>query len=926
MINRNKYGGRLARTGKGPLWQFIGTETGAFSAPDAEYLSRLYFPLMNSAGLKSWVNPQLKGDVCASFSHYLTPPLVTEEIDKTLSSRNIWVVKKNAKPWSATGMSAWQRAEKYDNKEQSEVIAEPGVFRLKSSNEELKIASNITVFAPQTKDKVELIIVEIENTSNKKMEFGLVYSIPMFARHADNFRDHRQVTTMFQKVRKLSHGVVVKPNIVHDEHGHRANKMNYMVIGADEKGNAPKHIWLSMQDFTGEGGSLDHPESIFLNTKPSMEYAEKADGKEAIGAFKFDKVELTAGEKISYIICNGISLDKNDWLNWLDSYGSQSKIMPVLRTTISYWQNYIQKIKICTADSDFDQWVKWVVYQVKARQEFGNSFLPDFSYGRGGRGWRDLWQDLLSVLLVDPGSAKKEIINNYNGIRVDGSNATIIGSKPGEFIADRNNVARSWSDHGTWPVFVTNFYLNQSGDFKLLLNEMPYWKDQFISRSKSIDESWESSMGYKQLDLNGNEYKGSVLEHLLIQQLSAFYNVGIHNILKLEGADWNDTYDMARENGESVGFYAFYAHNLVLITEWLEQLQKTGLNQIMLLDEISLLLDRIPGGEPIDYKSPVQKQERLAQYFKSIQHHVSGRRLGVFISDLIQDLNQKSEHIFSLINQQEWIQYADNAGFFNGHYDNLGKAIGVYKKDRQQIDLTAQVMTIMNKVAEVDRIPFIKKSIDELLKDKGSAGIRLCRPFPELDLNLGRLTGFVYGHKEHGSKWLQQNVMLAYALYSRQQTNLANEIIFDVFKLSTDSSKSKVFPGIPSYLEPGNRGAYAWLTGSSAWMVLSIASQMFGVRGEKGDLCIEPQLSLNLFNEEGKASIQFDFQGKRIRLQYFMKSILPVYEFKIGVVNINEIPIVSTQQKLHKYVISVDDIQRYCTRDMNEINIYLQKK
>ena len=926
MENINKYGGKIARVGKGPLWQFIGTKTGAFNAPDADYLSRLYFPLMNSAGLKSWVNPQLKGDVCTSFSHYLTPPLVTEEIDKTLSSRNFWVIKKNAKPWSATGMSAWQRAEKWNHIEQSEVIAEPGVFTLKRNNEELKIASSITVFAPQTKDKVELIFIEIENTSNKKMEFELVYSIPLFARHADNFRDHRQVTTMFQKVRKLSHGVVVKPNIVHDEHGHVANKMNYMVIGADEVGNEPKHIWLSMQDFTGEGGSLDLPESVFLNRKPSNEFVENADGKEAIGAFKFNKVDLKAGEKTSYIICNGMSQNQDDWSNWLHSYGSKSKINDALLMNTSYWQNYTQKINICTADSDFDQWVKWVIYQVKARQEFGNSFLPDFSYGRGGRGWRDLWQDLLSVLLVDPGSAKKEIINNFNGIRIDGSNATIIGSQPGEFIADRNNVARSWSDHGTWPVFVTNFYLNQSGDFNLLLNEMPYWKDQFVSRSKGIDEDWESSMGFKQLDINDNDYKGSVLEHLLIQQLSAFFNVGIHNILKLEGADWNDTYDMARENGESIGFYAFYAHNLVLITEWLEQLQKTGLNQVMLLDELSLLLDRIPGGEPIDYKSPVQKQERLAQYFKSVTHRVSGRRLGVFITDLVQDLNQKSAHIFSLINRQEWIQYADNAGYFNGHYDNLGKAIGVYKRDRQQIDLTTQVMTIMNKTVSVDRIPFIKKSIDELLKDKDSAGIRLCRPFPELDLNVGRLTGFVYGHKEHGSKWLQQNVMLAYALFSRQQTNMANEIIFDVYRLSTDSSKSKVFPGIPSYLEPGNRGAYAWLTGSSAWMVLSIASQMFGARGEKGDLCIEPQLSLNLFNEEGKASIEFDFQGKRIRLQYFMKSILPIYEFKIGIVNINGIPVVSSQQKLHKYVISQDDIQRYCTRDLNEINIYLQKK
>ena len=34
-------------------------------------------------------------------------------------------------------------------------------------------------------------------------------------------------------------------------------------------------------------------------------------------------------------------------------------------------------------------------------------------------------------------------------------------------------------------------------------------------------------------------------------------------------------------------------------------------------------------------------------------------------------------------------------------------------------------------------------------------------------MNVGVITGFVYGHKEHGSKWVQQNIMLAYGLYKQ---------------------------------------------------------------------------------------------------------------------------------------------------------------
>ena len=54
-------------------------------------------------------------------------------------------------------------------------------------------------------------------------------------------------------------------------------------------------------------------------------------------------------------------------------------------------------------------------------------------------------------------------------------------------------------------------------------------------------------------------YEGTVLEHLLIQHLTSFYDVGEHNHIRLRGADWNDGLDMAEERGESVAFTALTA-------------------------------------------------------------------------------------------------------------------------------------------------------------------------------------------------------------------------------------------------------------------------------------------------------------------------------------------------------------------------------
>ena len=60
---------------------------------------------------------------------------------------------------------------------------------------------------------------------------------------------------------------------------------------------------------------------------------------------------------------------------------------------------------------------------------------------------------------------------------------------------------------------------------------------------------WDSSQGIIQRTQTGETYQGTVLEHLLVQHLTVFFNVGEHNQIKLEGADWNDGMDMAAQRG-----------------------------------------------------------------------------------------------------------------------------------------------------------------------------------------------------------------------------------------------------------------------------------------------------------------------------------------------------------------------------------------
>ena len=68
------------------------------------------------------------------------------------------------------------------------------------------------------------------------------------------------------------------------------------------------------------------------------------------------------------------------------------------------------------------------------------------------------------MLFMEPEGVRPLLFSNFAGIRIDGSNATIIGHEPGEFIADRNNIPRVWMDHGAWPFLTTRLYIDQTGD------------------------------------------------------------------------------------------------------------------------------------------------------------------------------------------------------------------------------------------------------------------------------------------------------------------------------------------------------------------------------------------------------------------------------------------------------------------------------
>lgn len=850
---------------------------GTFSIEQPENYSYLYFPIAGEKGLKSSITPSLGGDSKINQEAFLLEPVSSENLHNNRSTRNFWCIVENSGCWSATGASAEAENQKFSDEQDSSVLIAGLMWQtVKRSSNKYKLEATITSFVP-VDDNVEIMYVHLHNTAETKQKIIPVAAIPIYGRSADNIRDHRNVTSMLHKIHTQKYGITVKPTMSFDEKGHRRNHLIYFVTGVEENGKKPISFYPTVDYFVGEGGTFTHPEAIYRN-KEGMPSGIETAGKEAMGGIRFERITLEANESVEYVIIMGIAKQEEEIDRIVAKYDSSSKAEQALNRVKEYWQEKVN-VRYHTSDSRFDLFMRWVSFQPFLRRLYGCSFLPHHDYGRGGRGWRDLWQDCLSLLLMDPGDVRHMIVSNYGGVRIDGTNATIIGNKQGEFIADRNGISRVWMDHAVWPFMTTKLYLDQTGDLEILLQKVNYFKDAQAERGTDIDNAWDDKYGMWQKTTDGSIYDGTILEHLLVEHLCAFYEVGEHNEMRLRGADWNDALDMAADYGESVAFTCAYAGNLKQLADCLGLLRdRLSCTEIKLLEEIKVLLkDDAEMYEDIEIKRAL-----LKEYTRMCRHNIRGKKIKVSVDSLIENLTHKAEWIMGHVRRTEWIQGENGEGWFNSYYDNHKNAVEGISENGVRMMLTGQVFAIMSGTAADDQISQICKSADHYLYDASIGGYRLNTDFKELKFDMGRMFGFAYGEKENGAVFSHMTVMYANALYKRGYVKEGYKALRTLTDTALDFGTSKIYPGIPEYFNSEGRGMYHYLTGAASWYMMTMITEVFGVCGEVGNLVIRPKLLQKQFDERKMASIKFYFAGKEFEVVFKNIEGLEYGTYKIG--------------------------------------------
>jgi cellobiose phosphorylase len=80
---------------------------------------------------------------------------------------------------------------------------------------------------------------------------------------------------------------------------------------------------------------------------------------------------------------------------------------------------------------------------------------------------------------------------------------------------------------------------------------------------------------------------------------------------------------------------------------------------------------------------------------------------------------------------------------------------------------------------------------------------------------------------------------------------------------------------------------YPYLTGSASWLLLTEVTQIFGVRGELGNLVLDPKLLKSHFDAQGEAAIKTIFADKLLNITYLNSNQLKVDDYQVQEVKIN---------------------------------------
>ena len=246
-------------------------------------------------------------------------------------------------------------------------------------------------------------------------------------------------------------------------------------------------------------------------------------------AFQY-KIELNEGENGKYRFVLGAAENADEVRCICDKIFTDGEFEKEFNLCHKKIEDFQKNIMVETPDEDINSRVNiWLKRQIEIGKQWGRLY---------GKGFRDVMQDTMAFLALNPLDARERILYSLQYQREDGN--PVRQWEP--FLAD------VYADGGVWLIFAVNAYLKETGDFGILEEKVGYFESEI---QETVLEHCDRAVSYLQNTL------------------------GEHGLCLWRNGDWNDSMNACGilGKGESVwlSMAAYKAAN-----EFIEILSRIG--------------------------------------------------------------------------------------------------------------------------------------------------------------------------------------------------------------------------------------------------------------------------------------------------------------------------------------------------------------
>lgn len=487
----------------------------------------------------------------------------------------------------------------------------------------------------------------------------------------------------------------------------------------------------------------------------------------------------------------------------IEKLNTTEKVDRAFAELCQYWDALLNIYNVRTGNDKLDRMVNiWNQYQCMVTFNFSRS-ASFFESGIGrGMGFRDSNQDLVGFVHQIPSRARQRIIDIASTQFPDGGcyHQYQPLTKRGN-----NDIGGGFNDDPCWLIFGTVAYIKETGDFSILDEMVPFDNQP------------------------GSEV--TLFEHLKVSMDHVIKNLGPHKLPLIGRADWNDCLNL--------NCFSWDPNESFQTTENKSEGSKAE----------SLMIAGLFVVTAKQYVELCDKMEELKNEKMEDSHYKD------FNSSTLQSFNFSAEaermqhaidEMVAAVKKDGW-----DGEWYLRAYDFFGNKIGSHECEEAKIFIESQGWCTMAQIGAEDGM--VAKSLDSCKKYlECEHGMVLNNPaFSKYIYEYGEISSYPEGYKENAGIFCHNNpwVIIGEAIAGRGNDAWSHYAkILPSYVEEKYQTLHKVEPYVNCQMVAGKdafkpgEGKNSWLTGTAAWMWLTVSQYILGVKPQYDGLQIDPCL------------------------------------------------------------------------------------